>query len=70
MSILIIILLFFLIPKTMVLGIRILVFLGVIAIIGFLLILLITLLFVEYYFLFFTLIILIGFIISYERKKI
>ena len=38
MSILIIILLFFLIPKTMVLGIRILVFLGVIAIIGFLLI--------------------------------
>lgn len=69
MTVLFVILLFFLIPKTMVLGVRIVFFLGLIAIIGVLSIILIILFFSEYYLAFSLLLFLIGLIVFYERKK-
>lgn len=70
MTVIIFLLLFFLIPKTMVLGIRIFLFLGVIAILGILGILLITLLILEFYFPALFLMLLICLVIYYESRTV
>ncbi|WP_088355077.1 hypothetical protein [Polaribacter haliotis] len=70
MTVIIFLLLLFLIPKTIVLGIRVFLYLGVLAILGLLGILLITLIILGFYFPAIFLIFLICFVVYYEKRKV
>lgn len=70
MTLLIIFLLFFIIPKTILLGIKLALFLGKIALIGFVVLLLIILFIIQYYFTFAILFLLVTAVIIFERKSV